>query len=365
MARKKNYLTLKQLDAVSDGADYTWLYSTRTDGKSFCVKSRSILDAYESIDERGVCHKQIAYMRRYDMDNKDKNITAYFADMPVEELTDGEYTHIVAYRRDIYFGHLEKGKVVKDVLIGSGFSVSALEHYKSLMYPYIYNIIYEEITTMSGQYLYAEPTMFLHCVSSIIRDRKAKVWLVGNIISRMCPYFDEWGIEAEKVKEGEKIQITFKEDDIETVLVFYHVIPSGDISGMFNIGRAKDNITKGKYYTELQQHLKRKPSTYNTIHTMVLEYDNFKYLMKLIYYTDYEYGADYAWYIEPKTSVIQPSTRIVTNALNRGGKFVTDSFRPLSPNEDIAFRYLFDKSKVFFNDNLTGTEFYSIINNFK
>ena len=119
MSKQKEYFTVKQLDIISESADYTWLYSTRSDGKSYAVKLRCLLDAFESIDANNICHKQIGYLRRYDLDNKDKNITAYFADMPIEEITDGKYTHLVSYRRDIYFAHLEKGKMIRDVLIGA------------------------------------------------------------------------------------------------------------------------------------------------------------------------------------------------------------------------------------------------------
>lgn len=367
MSKEKEYFSVKQLDRVAEDADYIVLYSTRSDGKSYATKSRALLDAFESIDENGVCQRQLAYMRRYDLDNRDAKITAYFADMPVQEITDGKYTHIVAYRKDIYFAHIDNGKIVRDVCIGRGFSIATAEHEKSLMYPKIFNIIFEEMTTMSGQYLYNEPTAFLHAVSSIIRDRlNCKVYIICNIISRFCPYFDEWGIPAEKIKAGEKVIILFDDEECETrtKLVFYHVKPTGDKSGMFNLGRAKDNITKGKYLTTLQRHLKRPPSNYRKIHTVVLEYEKFAYLMQFIYYTDYEFGNDYAWYISPKTSPVQKNTRVVTNNLAHGGRYVTDSFRGLTENEKRAFVYLFDSSKVFFSDNLTGTEFNNIINNF-
>ena len=81
-------------------------------------------------------------MRRYDLDNKDSLCTAYFADMPIQEITEGKYTLVTVFRKDIYFGHLdEKGKVCRDIIIGHTFSISASEHMKSLMYPNIYNII--------------------------------------------------------------------------------------------------------------------------------------------------------------------------------------------------------------------------------
>lgn len=364
MANKKRYFTVKQLDKVSDGADYIFLYSTRSDGKSYAVKSRCLLDAYESIDKNGICTKQLAYIKRYDMDNRDSKITPYFNDMPIQEITDGKYTHVVSYRKEIFFAHMEKGKIIRDVKIGNGFSISGAEHDKSLMFPYIYNLIYEEVTTISGDYLFNEPTRLQHAISTIIRDRKAKIYMIGNKISRMCPYFEEWQLHAEKVKPGEKNVINFEDQETgaKTTLVFYHVMPSGD-SNMF-FGRAKDNITKGEYYTELHQHLKQSSNHYTKLHTVVLEYDSFKYLMEFIYYTDYEFGNDYAWYISPKTTEVQKNTRMVTNQINRGGKYVTDSFRGLSINEDLAFKYLFDKTKVFFLDNLTGTEFYHILVNY-
>lgn len=361
---EKQYFTVKQLDKVSKGADYVFLYSTRSDGKSYAVKSRCLLDAYQSIDANGICRCQLAYMKRYDMDNKDRNITPYFADMPVQEITDGKYSHIVSYRKEIFFAHMEKGKIVRDVKIGNGFSISGAEHDKSLMFPEIRNVIFEEVTTMSGQYLFNEPTLFQHAVSTIIRDREAKVYLIGNKISRMCPYFEEWQLHAEKVKAGEKNIITFHDEqtDAKTTVVFYHVLPSGD-SRMF-FGRAKDNITKGEYYTDLHQHLKKPHTSYSTLHTVVLEYDSFMYLMRLIFYRDYEFDNDYAWYIEPKTTPVQAGTRLITNQINRGGKLVTDSIKPLTDREKIAFDYLFDKTKVFFSDNLTGTEFYNILSNY-
>ena len=364
-----NYFTVQQLDEISGGEggyDFTFLYSTRSDGKSYAVKSRCLMDAYASIKD-GICYREMAYMRRYDLDNRDAKITKYFADMPIQEITEGKYTLVTAYRKDIYFGNMEKGKVKREVKIGSGFSIGSAEHDKSLMSPHIQNIIFEEVTALSGQYLYNEPTQFLHAISTIARDREnVKVYLIGNIISRQCPYFDEWQLHPEKLKEGESNIVTFHDpdDDIETKLIIYHIKPSGTKSKLF-FGRAKDNITKGEYFTELQKHLKCRPEKYPKLHTVVLEYDSFKYLMDFIYYTDYEYEDDYAWFIQPKTTEIQKGTRVVTNTLTHGGKMVTDSFRGLSDKEDKAFSYLFDRTKVFFSDNLTGTEFYNIINNFK
>ena len=364
--KQVNYFTVQQLDEVSKGMDFTFLWSTRSDGKSYAVKARCLMDAFSTIKD-GICYRQLGYMRRYDLDNRDSKITKYFADMPIQEITDGKYTEVTAYRKDIYFGNRVKGKITREVKIGSGFSIGAAEHDKSLMSPYINNIIFEEVTALTGQYLYNEPSQFMHALSTICRDRSnVKVYMIGNIISRQCPYFEEWGLHPEKLLPGTSNIVTFhdNEDDTTTKLIIYYVQPSGSKSKLF-FGRTRDNITKGEYFTELQKHLRKRPEHYPRMHTVVLEYDSFKYLMEFIYYTDYEYDDDYAWYISPKTSEIQKGTRVITNALTHGGKLVTDSFKGLTENEVIAFKYLFDKTKVFFSDNLTGTEFYNILSNFK
>lgn len=365
--KEPQYFTVKQLDSIGRGFDVVFLYSTRSDGKSYAVKSRVLLDAFNNINKEGICTKQFAYIRRYDLENKDSKIQKYFADMPIQEITDGKYTHLFVYSHSIYFGHIENNKKVKDVKIGDGFSIAGATHNKSEAYPYTDNIIMEEATERTGHYLYNEPSEFLHAVSTITRNREtAKIYMIANVVSRQCPYFEEWQLHPEKLQDGESNIVTFHDDeeDVTTKLIIYKVLPAGSKSRLF-FGRARDNITKGRYHTELQKHLKHPPERYTKLHTVVLEYDSFKYLLDFIFYTDYDMGSDYAWYITPKTTEVHKNTRLVTNQLTHGGKYVTDSFYGLSPDEVTAFRYLFDKTKVFFSDNLTGTEFYDIIENFR
>lgn len=360
---KKEYFTVKQLDKIAQDGDYIFLIGERANGKSYSVKSRCLLDCYESI-KGNICYKQLAYMRRYDLDNKDSKCTAYFADMPIQEITDGKYTLVTVFRKDIYFGHMDdKGKVVRDVKIGHTFSIGASEHEKSLMYPHMYNVIFEEVIAMTGTYLYNEPILFMHAISSILRDTRGKVYMIGNTISRMCPYYTEFNLNAEHLKEGESNVILIDDENCEVMskIVVHRCKSSGYNSGMF-FGRANESITRGQYITELYPHLKKKLKDYRVVYTCVLEYDGFKYLMNLIYYDE---DRDYVWYVQPKTSEIQKDTRLITNNLNRGGRRITSRFNGITPQEDLIFRRLFDGTKVYYSDNLTGTEFTRILPNFR
>lgn len=360
--KKQTFFTIKELDGLSKQADYIILIGERSNGKSYSVKSRVLMDAFESI-ESGVCKKELAYLRRYDLDCKDSLCAAYFADMPIQEITNGKYTLVTVFRKDIYFGHIdEKGKTIRDIKIGRCFSVSAGEHLKSLMFPYIYNIVYEEFVTMSGNYLYNEPLQFQHVVSSLARRRKAKIFLIGNTISRQCPYYNEWNLNADRLKQGESNIVLFDDsDDVNTKLIIHRCKSEKFNSGLF-FGRAADNITKGEYISEPYPHLKQNILQYRIVYTCVLEYETFLYLMRYIYYP---IDNDYVWYIEPKTSPIQKNTRVITDNKWRGGRRVSNDFKGINEKERFIFKQLFDKTKVYFSDNLTGTEFYNILTNYK
>ena len=363
MSYKQTFFTIKELDKIAAKGDYVILIGERANGKSYSVKSRVLLDAFESI-EGGICKKEIAYLRRYDLDCKDSLCSAYFADMPVQEITNGKYTCVTVFRKDIYFGHVDDdGKTIRDIKIGRCFAISAAEHLKSLMFPYIYNIVFEEFVTMSGNYLYNEPLQMQHVVSSLARRRKCKIYMIGNTISRQCPYYTEWNLNAERLKPNESNVVLFDSPDfdVNSKLVIHRCRSEHFNSGLF-FGRAADSIVKGEYISEPYPHLEHNVLQYRTAYMCVLEYDTFLYLMRYIYYP---IDKEYVWYIEPKTTPIKAGTRVITNNKWRGGRRVTSNFSGLNEKERFIFRQLFDKTKVYFSDNLTGTEFNNLLVNYK
>lgn len=361
MSKKEHgFFTVKELDKISEGADYIFLAGARNNGKSYAVKSRVLQDAYNSIED-GECKKQLAYIRRFTLDCTDSKCTPYFADMPVQEITNNEYTHIIVYRKDVYFGNLENGKIVKKVKIGTCFALAAAEHYKSLMFPHIYNIIYEEIVSKNNNYLWHESDALLDLISTIIRSRLARVYMIGNLISSLCPYYHEWNLNVDNLDYGESNIIKFNEEGNEpTIMVVYKTYPLDYNDKMF-FGRIKKNIVKGEYITDIFPCLNKSIKHFNIIYKMILEYDTHKYTMYFIYNPDYK---THMWYIEKKTTAIKASDRLITNH-NKMGKKITSRITPLSEGERRIFAYLKDRTKICFSDNLTGTEFYNIIDKFR
>lgn len=354
---KSNYFTVKDLKPLIKNIDYLFLLGERANGKSYSVKSYCLNEAFKSI-KNGKCEKEIAYIRRYDIDCKDSVLEPYFADMPISEITNNQYTCVSVYRKKIYFAHVDDdGKVKRDICIGYCFAVSNGEHYKSLMYPYIYNVIYEEVVSEKGQYLYLEPSKFQQLISTILRDRKGKVFLVGNTLSRMCPYYNEFGLkDVEFLELGEGRMYTVDNTKIRV----FRCKSRNYNSGMF-FGNASRNITKGEYFTETQPHLPKQLKDYDIVYRCVLKYENFMYLM---YFLKDKITRDMTWYVAPKTTPIQDKTRVIALEYNSSVLW-TNGFLALSNNEQTAFNYLLKHHKVVFSDNLTGTEFSNILKHFK
>lgn len=352
---KENYVKAKTLKDIN--ADIIIILGERSNGKSFAVKECVIKDAYKN-------DIQFGYLRRYDEDTKDYLITEYFSDVIrnkngheyIKEWTNGEYTTIMAYRKSIYFANFDpkSEKLVRGKKIGRMFGLSSVEHYKSLAFPNIKNLVYEEFIT-DGYYLPSESKKLFSLMSTIFRHEKGKVFCIGNKISRVCPYFGEFGlvgIPKQKANTIEYYNVEDSDNDSTTRIAVYMTHSMKINSGMFFGNNAK-SITSGEWETDEQPHLHGHRDDYTLIYTLVFAYDRTMFLCEFL---QHKYNPNFfTWYVTPKTTEIQKGTRVISNHYDINN-LSTIGFIPLSKNERIIFDYLID-GKVCFLDNLTGTEF--------
>lgn len=348
--KKKNYVSVDKIRKIN--TDYLLLLGERSNGKSYAVKSLILKECYK-------LKREFIYLRRFDLDIKDSVSVHYFSDAPVYEITDGEYSCVDVYRKTIYFANVnEDGKIIRGQKIGYCHALSGAEHYKSLSFPKVDYIDYEEFISVDGHYLFNEPDKLQHYVSTIFRHKRSKVYLVGNTISRICPYYREWGLEKglKNQKQGEVKMYKIGDTDIAVYLtdsLNYN-------SGMF-FGNIANNITKGDYETLILPHLPKPKFRYKVLYTFVLEYNEFRFLCELL--QDQEQSNNITWYIQPKTSDIQNKTRVISNIYNINPYYQT-SFKGLTANEQQVIKLLFEE-QVCYSDNLTGTEFLNILKYFK
>ena len=346
--KTKDYVQVSTLRQIAEKADIILLVGVRSGGKSFAVRQLCIEDAYKN-------GSKFAYLRRYDIDAKDNNAGQYFTDAPyISALTDDKMQSVNVYHHNIYLAHFdaEKVKTKNDLLIGRSFALSTAEHYKSQSFPDYNNIVYEEFIT-DNAYLPDEPTKLQNFMSTVFRDRPGcKTWLVGNKLSRMCPYFREWGLT--KTVKQENGTVEYYTMDSGTRIAVYMTDTTKHANKLF-FGNASKQITKGEWETKEFPHLDN-TADFSPFYTAVLMYKGAKFLLQFG-----RYNKGFMWFVQPKTSEVQPHTRII-NPIPSADPLSTTNFRGLTEQECYIFNLL-RNGEVCFSDNLTGTEFYQCYNN--
>lgn len=189
------------------GATYNLVIGKRSNGKTYAFLKKAIEDYAE-------LGKQTAYVRRYREDFRGKRGDQLFAshikDNIVTNATNGEWTQIKYYAGRWYFSRWDDNlakEVRNDEPFCFGFSLSEMEHDKSVSYPKITNIIFDEFLTRS-YYLKDEFVVFMNVISTIVRQRfDVTIYMLGNTVNKYCPYFTEMGLTHIKDMELGKIDL--------------------------------------------------------------------------------------------------------------------------------------------------------------
>lgn len=346
-------VTIDKLDKIDNDADIIILQGGRATGKSYTVKYKLLREAFKSIESDGLCHERFFYLRRYHDDTKDVYSQTYFDDIDIYTLTNGKYNAVVVYRHEIYYGNIEEnGNITKEVLIGRVLSITKYVQYKSQVFKYFKRGVFEEF--ISDTYQSEEPTKIFNLLSTIFRNEKGVLYMVGNNISRFNPYYREWALTnatAQKINTIDKYEI----DDM---IIKCWKCPSGEGLNKMVFGHAKQAVDGVTYETKQFPHLQHEVEDYDIIYSCVLKHENFMYLMQLL-----RYNLSYTWYIQPKTTPVQEGTRVISKEYNLN-VYYTNKFSPLSKDEAVIFDMLKCNNKIAFSDNLTGTEFSQIINEY-
>ena len=127
----------------------------------------------------------------------------------------------------------EKGEEVKLAECGTYCALNEYERYKSWAFVDYSYILYEEFIT-DGVYLNDEPRLLQQFVSTVARLKRITVILIGNTLSRVCPYFNEWCLEGVlKQKQGtievyhfhqQVLDDHFHIKGLSRLYTFYHIL---------------------------------------------------------------------------------------------------------------------------------------------
>ena len=339
-------------EMLKTNAEYMMLLGQRSNGKSYQVKKTVLEDFYFN-------ETKFIYLRRWKADIKQKEVSTYFDDSPIAKYTNREYNSVRAMNGFIYLCKIEDGLIVEKREMGRYCALNEYERYKSQVFMNYKNIVYEEFITDSI-YLNDEPKILQQFVSTVARHNKIRVFLIGNTLTRVCPYFHEWCLEnVLKQKQGTiEIYKYHMEDNVEVKIAVEYCANTNNKNTMF-FGQAAKQIVTGEWDVKEVPKLPRQLYEYEKIYEVMVVYQAFKFVLELL--------------IEPKEGgviiFVYPYTsnrkiqRVITDEFS--DKPYISSKLDIDKKPELLMLKALRMDKVCYSDNLTGSDFSKVIEKLK
>lgn len=340
------------------------IFGEKSNGKSYQVKHKAGINHYVETKEKKKAVESFVntgmrfiLMRRWQADLSTTWIEQYFADVDVEKITNGEYQFITVYRKKLFFGKLENEKIKRGEHIGYVVALSGEQHFSGASFLDCDRIIFEEFMER-GSYLPNEPARLMIFYSTVDRKRGVtKMFLVGNTISRVCPYLTDWGLlnVIRNLKQGEMTKLDFVNDDTVVTIAIEYCKPSG--GKKLAIGSASSMIDSGDWQTNPQPKLPKSKKCYKVLYRIGFQYMGFKFLGEYL-----QDDNDLLWFIYPYSGEFSKDLIVFSDVILPSRLWQKDIYNISIKNETLKkLLSTFKENCIFYSDDLTGTDFKNAI----
>lgn len=359
------YYNLDPLD--SENAVFNLSYGERSNGKSYQVKHKKMIQPYmESLVKDSINSRdRFMLVRRWKEEIKPEKIEQYFLDVDIYSITDGKYNCISLYKGKLWLSVYDpdsKPQIKRGDYIGYVVALSTEQTYAGASYLDVKNIVFEEFMAR-GSYLPHEPDKLMNLYSTVDRKRgTTRLWLVGNTISRVCPYIEEWGLHdlIQHQKQG-TIECTYVstgnytddgEPEVLKIAVEY-CKSSGRSSHV--IGKHKDMLNSGSWQSDPQPQLPKSYNEYEVMYRMMFKYQSFMFIAE---YLNDEEENNYCWYIYPYKGEIQDDILVISDEVKLDRHWQRNIYN-IDINNITLKRLLntFTENNIFYASDLCGTDF--------
>lgn len=339
-------------------AFYYLIFGQKSNGKSYQAKQSP--GAFFGVTHYLETGMKFVLTRRWGTDLTSSWIEKYFSDVDVKKLTNGKYTFISVWRKDIFFSNIDENyKVKRGEKIGTAVALSMEQHYSGASFLEYDNIIFEEFMER-GAWLKDESEKLQILYSTVDRKRGiTKVVMVGNTITRICPYLVDWNLldTVRNLKQGEKALVdtgtTYELEDgtIKPVTIALEFCrDSGGKSLAF--GSAKKMIDEGDWQSKPQPKLTNSKNEYKIMYRIGFEYKGFRFLGELM-----RKDKDLMWFIYPKNDDFDNKIIVFSDRVVESRLWFRDIYSARVPNRLKKILDTFRESIIFYSDDLTGTDF--------
>lgn len=345
------YYSLKNI--LKKNALYNMIIGERSNGKTYSVLKYGVEQYFKN-------GGQLAIIRRWKEDIIGRRASDIFRsinqDGIVQKYSNGMFDGIYYYAGKFYFcNYDENGKAIysQDDVFAYVFALSDTEHNKSISYPSITTILFDEFLT-KGVYLNDEFILFMNTISTIVRQRtNVTIFMLGNTVNKWSPYFSEMGLSHVKEMKQGTIDV-YSYGDTE-LLVAVEYCASTSKSKPSNMYFAFDNpklkmITEGVWELDIYPHLPCKYTHKNILFTYFIIFNDITYQCEIVNIND-----TFFTYIHIKTTPLKAPDKdlIYTLEYNIGLNYNRNILKPLNKlQQNIVWFYKADR--VFYQNNEVG-----------
>lgn len=377
----KIHYNLDKLD--KEGALFNLILGKRANGKSFQVKHKKAITKYldgetryytSYLDKDNIFKKSLekgsrfVLLRRFKDEVNTANVEQYFNDVDVMKLTNNECNCITAFRGKIYlsFYNAESNKTVKKIHVGYYRALSQEQNSASTSMLDVTDIIFEEFISRSEYLGINEPTKLMNFYSTVDRGRGiVRLWLVGNSITKVCPYFYAWGL-SDLIRGMNKGDIRtnwistgdYDENGIEIMvkLAVEYCENSGGTN--FIIGNHKEMLNAGDWQADPQPHLPKSYKKYKILYRIMFQYQTFKFVSEYLL----DKNGDTCWFVYPYNGKIKDKTICFSDIIKTSPYYQRDIYNPSFKNQKLKdLLKTFKENKIFYATDLCGTDFKQVI----
>lgn len=352
------YYSLKNI--LSKNAQYNIIIGERSNGKTYATE----LFALTNYVKTG---ETFAIIRRFKEDFRGKRgqhmFDAIVNNGVIEKLTKNEFNSVSYYNSQWYLSKFDDNTqtVIKDSKpFCYGFSLSDVEHDKSISYPTITTVIFDEFLTRQ-YYLTDEFILFMNTLSTIIRQRtNVKIFMLGNTVNKFCPYFQEMGLShVQRMKQGTIDVYNYGDTQLKVAVEYCDTLnkksKKSDYYFAFNNPRL-EMIKSGQWELDIYPHLPYRYKPENIVFTFFIDFHENILQCEVIVK-----NSDMFLYIHTKTTELQyKATDIIYTLQADSRPNVRTTFLKQIDNIDRKILLLFRSSKVFYQNNEVG----EIVRNF-
>lgn len=347
------YYNLKSI--LQKKATYNVIIGERSNGKTYACLTYGIEKYFKD-------GSQLAIIRRWKEDIIGKRASDIFNGINqngvISKFSNGKYTGITYFASKFYVCNYDNnGKPIYNIdtdCIAYTFALSETEHNKSLSYPKINTILFDEFLT-KHVYLNDEFVLFMNTLSTIIRDRKnVEIFMCGNTVNKFSPYFQEMGLtHIQKMNQGTIDIYSYGDSELKVAVEYCSSLErqkKNNYYFAFNNPKLK-MITSGAWELDIFPHLPYKYKPHNIIFTYFIEFDFEKFQCEII---SIDTNTMFT-YIHKKTTEIKDTSNDLVYSLEYNPKFNYNRniYKPTTKLQE-RILWFFKTDRVFYQNNETG-----------